>query len=164
MTKIAILSDIHDNLTNLRKCLFWCKKNNIQIIFCCGDVTNSETLKFLSDNFLGDIHLIKGNADIYDDEKINNFDNIKYYGRIANIKIDNINFGLCHEPFFIKKLSSIIKKGIIFYGHTHKPWEENKNNLKMVNPGTLSGMFSNGTFAVFNTENKKLELKILQEI
>ena len=161
---ITIISDIHDNLVNLKKCLSWCKKNNIQTIFCCGDVTNSETLKFLSSNFFGDIHLIKGNADIYYDEEIDNFKNIKYYGQIANFKIDNINFGLCHEPFLIKKLAKIIKKGIIFYGHTHKPWEEKKQDLEMINPGTLGGMFSKGTFAVFNTKNKILELKILEMI
>ncbi|MCK4745114.1 metallophosphoesterase family protein, partial [Candidatus Parcubacteria bacterium] len=49
--KVAIISDIHDNIPNLKKGLAYCAENNIEKIFCCGDVTNSETLKFLADNF-----------------------------------------------------------------------------------------------------------------
>ena len=38
---IAIISDIHDNLVNLTKCLNWCNANKIKTIICCGDITNN---------------------------------------------------------------------------------------------------------------------------
>ena len=63
--KIAIISDIHDNLVNLKKCLDWCGQNGAEAVICCGDVTNGETLAFLRDNFRGPIHLVRGNMEIY---------------------------------------------------------------------------------------------------
>ena len=168
--KIAIISDIHDNLANLEKCLNWCSKNSIAELICCGDVTNSETLKFLSNKFNNKIHLVKGNAEIYDEKEIKKYDNIKYYGRVGHFVIDNKKIGICHEPYLIKQVgtrrgaSPHEKCDIIFYGHTHKPWIEKKNNATIVNPGTLGSVFSKATFAVFNSANNEIELKILELI
>ena len=67
---IVIISDLHDNLVNLEKCLKWCSDNEISKIICCGDVTNDETLELLAGGFAGEIFLVRGNADIYDEEKI----------------------------------------------------------------------------------------------
>ncbi len=53
---------------------------------------------------------------------------------------------------------------IIFYGHTHKPWIEEQNQIKIVNPGTLGGVFQKATFALYDTGDRKLELKILETI
>ena len=50
----------------------------------------------------------------------------------------------------------------VFYGHNHTPWEEKIGNTVVANPGTLAGMFQKATFAVLDTKNKKLELKILE--
>ena len=62
---IAIISDIHDNLANLEKCLNWAKANNCGELICPGDITNSETLQFLAHHFSGPIHLVKGNMELY---------------------------------------------------------------------------------------------------
>ncbi|MCK4553997.1 YfcE family phosphodiesterase [Candidatus Parcubacteria bacterium] len=170
--KIAIISDIHDNLVNLEKCLNWCNKEKVEQLICCGDITNSETLQFLAAHFKGIIHLVKGNVEIYNEEEIGQYNNIKYYGKAGRVELGGQTIGICHEPYFIDK---IIKQGeydIIFYGHTHKPWSsyakasgdkiEEKDGIKLVNPGTLSAMFQKATFAVM--ENDNLELKILEQL
>ncbi|MCG2701238.1 metallophosphoesterase family protein, partial [Candidatus Parcubacteria bacterium] len=87
--KIAVISDIHDNSVNLKKCLDWRRQNNIEEIICCGDVTNNETLKFLSNTFTGKIHLVRGNMEIYEEEDVKKYKNIVYYGRIGRFQIDN---------------------------------------------------------------------------
>jgi len=161
---VAIISDIHDNLVNLEKCLNWCKKKKINIIICCGDVTNSETLNNLAKNFLGDIHLVKGNMEIYDDAELEKYENIIYYGKVGRFEINGKTVGACHEPIYIE---NVIKKGkcdIIFYGHTHRPWEENRQGVRAINPGTLGGMFQKSTFAVWNIEKGNIELIILDNI
>lgn len=161
--KIAIISDIHDNLVNLEKCLNWCAQNNIEEIICCGDVTNADTLKFLSGNFRGRIHLVRGNLEIMDESEAEKYDNINYYGRIARIKFGETQTGICHEPYLI---DYVLKKGecdIIFYGHTHEPWEGRKNKARLINPGTLGAMFSKATFAVWDTEND-IKLILLEQI
>ena len=161
---IAIISDIHDNLITLKKCLSWCDKNNIDRLICCGDITNSETLKYLANRFAGPIHLVRGNMEIYDEDEVEQYKNIKYYGRTGRIKLAGQQIGLCHEPYLIDKVMKSGACAIIFYGHTHKPWIAEKNNINLVNPGTLSGTFQKATFATWNTDTGQLELKLLENL
>lgn len=162
--RVAIISDIHDNLANLNKCLNWCEDNNIQAIFGCGDFTNSDTIKFLGENFQKPIFLVQGNCDFWEEKDLKNFANFNFLGRFGRFELADKKIGLCHEPIFIDKVLELGKCDIIFYGHTHRPFEENKNNTKLINPGTLGGVFQKATFATWDTESNNLELKILEFI
>ncbi|MCK4539754.1 metallophosphoesterase [Candidatus Parcubacteria bacterium] len=162
--KIAIISDIHDNIPNLKKCLFYCAENDIEKIFCCGDVTNSDTLKFLANNFQKEIYLVRGNMELFEDKEPKKYKNIIYFGRVARFELEGKKIGLCHEPFL---LDYVLKKGecdMVFYGHTHKPWIEKKSGYSFVNPGTLSGVFQKATFAVWDLKENEPELKILERM
>ena len=159
--RIAIISDIHDNLINLKKCLQWCEEQGIMVIICCGDVASSETLKFLANKFSGTIHLVRGNADIYDDDEINQYKNIQYYNKIGRIEINNRRIGICHEPYLIPKVITKEKCDIVFYGHTHKPWIAKKQKIIMINPGTLGSMFEPATFAGWDAETGDIKLRSL---
>ncbi len=161
---IAIISDIHDNLVNLQKCLDYIKDKNIEQTICCGDATNSETLKFLNDNFPAPIHLVRGNMEVYDDEDFIGLDNIKYYGRTGRVKIGKYMIGICHEPYFIERLIKAGKYDIIFYGHTHKPWTEKKSGVLTINPGNLAGVMYRATFAVWDTEKGEIKLVEVDEL
>ncbi len=162
--KIAIISDIHDNLVNLRKCLAWCEKNNIEKIICCGDVTNGETLGILAEEFGKEIFLVRGNLEIYEEEEIEPYKNYTYGGRTAIWEIGGKRVGVCHEPFLIDQVLAKGKCDIVFYGHTHQPWIEEKKGIQIVNPGTLGGVFTQATFAVWDTASGKLELKLLNSL
>jgi len=163
---LAIISDLHDNLVNLEKCLNWCKENKIAKIICLGDITNIETINYLSNNFKGEIFLVRGNIELYEEAELESYQNINYGGETKIIQIDNLNIGLCHEPQKIKKILAEAKEKIdfIFYGHTHKPWLEKDGATMIVNPGNLSGTFHEATFAYLDTTTRKLELKVLKEI
>jgi putative phosphoesterase len=163
--RLAIISDIHDNLVNLEKCLDWCRKERIETMICCGDLTNSDTLDFLAKNFKGKIHILMGNCDTYDEDLILGYSNMKYHDRKGSrLFIGKYKIGFCHEPYHIKHLFHIDKFDLIFYGHTHKPWESTENGVRLINPGTLGGLFQKATFATWESEENKLELKILEEI
>ena len=43
--KIAIISDTHDNIANLKKAAEFIKKEKIKTIILCGDIFKSETIK-----------------------------------------------------------------------------------------------------------------------
>jgi putative phosphoesterase len=160
--KIVIISDIHDNLVNLEKCLNWCKNEKIEHLICCGDVTNSETLQFLSKKFKGRIYLVQSNVEIYEEEETTQFKNIEYFGNIGKVKVNGKAVGICHEPYTVDEVIEKYKCDIIFYGHTHKPWEEERNGVKIINPGTLGGVFAKATFATYDTESGEMELKLLE--
>ncbi len=161
-TSFAVISDIHDNLPNLEKCLDWCCEQNFSEIICCGDVANSETLEILARGFDKTVHLVRGNAEIYDEKEVELYDNIKYYGHVGATQVNKRTVGFCHEPYRIPRVMALEKCDLIFYGHTHKPWESNKDNTRLINPGTLSGMFQEATFAV--VENGEVQLKILRNL
>ena len=160
---IAIISDIHDNLVNLTKCLNWCNANKIKTIICCGDITNEDTLNYLSKNFKNQIHIVKGNVELYREKHLTELKNINYYGRIGHLKLNSKTIGFCHEPFLFDKVLEK-KCDIVFYGHTHKPWIESYNNIETVNPGDLSGTWNKATFATYDVAKNKLNLKLLENI
>jgi putative phosphoesterase len=163
---IAIISDIHDNLANLEKCLSWCQQSKINSLICCGDITNLETVSYLAQNFSGEIFVVAGNAEIYKEAELAKFKNINYYGEIAINEFNGVNIGFCHEPEKIKKIQELspLELDFIFYGHTHKPWLEKKGSTLIVNPGTLGGIFTSATFAILDVEAKNLSLKILADL
>lgn len=160
---IGIISDTHDNLLRIDKMLSFLDEKKIYTIIHCGDVTNMETLKYLSQNFKGKIYLSLGNVDeMYGLEKKNiKFKNIITFEKIGELKIDDLNIAFCHFPCIAKELAEKNNYDFIFYGHTHEPWEEVINKTKLINPGTLAGMFNRSTFAILDTKNKNIELKIL---
>jgi hypothetical protein len=161
---ISIISDIHDNLPNLLKFLDWSEKNNIEKIICAGDITNSQTLKILSEKFAGDIFLVSGNAEIYNANELKKYPNIKFFGQTAIFEIEKYTIGLCHQPFLIEKVLEEKDLNYIFYGHTHQPWTEERAGIKIYNPGTLGGVFYKASFAVWDIIKDKVELKILESI
>lgn len=158
--RIAIISDIHDNHVNLENFFNWCKRENINKLICCGDIANGETLDLLAKNFKT-IYLVRGNLEIYDEAEVKQYENIKYFGRSGCFKINDRSVGLCHEKSFINDLLKKCQCAIIFYGHNHKPWIEKKDGVDLVNPGTLGGVFTRATFAVWQSENGELKLVIL---
>lgn len=162
--RIVIIADIHDNIVNLDKALAWCTDNNIESLICAGDVTNSDTLKHIANEFKGNIFLIRGNMEVYEEKEIKKYSNIKYYGRFGIAEIASKKVGLCHEPSFINELLKQDKCDFIFYGHTHKPWLEDRKGTLIINPGTLGAVFQRASFSVWDTETNKIDLKLLELI
>ncbi len=165
--KIAIFSDSHDNIPNLEKFLTWCKKNKIEQLIFCGDLSTPTTLKeILELKFKGEIHIVFGNVS---DKELEpraaaQSSNVVHHGEVGKTKIDGKKIAFTHFPQKAKKLAQSGKYDIVFYGHTHKPWKEKIGNCQLVNPGNLAGIFYKATFAIYNTKTNKLELKILENL
>ena len=165
---IAIVSDIHDNIANLRKCLDWCLGHGVEKIIQLGDITTLETIDYLATNFSGEIFMISGNLEIYRAGELAEYEykNIRYSGEIGLKEIGGLNIGFCHEPKNIKKVLKLASTApdFIFYGHTHKPWLEHDGDMIIANPGNVAGVFHQATFAVLDTVTKKLDLKIIADL
>lgn len=162
--KIAVLSDIHDNIANLQKCLEWCRQKEVERMICCGDVTNVGTLAFLTENFGNEILLVRGNLELYEEKDVAQFPTIRYLGRKDCVELAGKNIGICHEPFWVDQILADKECDIIFYGHTHKPWIEHRGKTMVVNPGTLGGVFEKAAFAFWDTSESEPTLVILELI
>ena len=162
---IAIASDLHDNLANWQIFNNYLNEQGITTLLFCGDLCNSETLQHIRQEFSGKIYFIAGNQELYDLQKVKNLKNSEFLGRYGIIEIENIKIGLIHEPYYKENLlKESDRLDYIFYGHTHKPWIADDNSLIIANPGTLGGLLYRASFALLNTKNKKLELKILDRL
>jgi hypothetical protein len=149
--KIAIISDVHNNLANLKKVLDYCAKNEIKKIICCGDLANMETLDFLNDNFSGVIYYTFGNMDdgqmtdvIWHPERIRQsaekskdlttcrYKNTFIFKKFGEVEIEKNpakpdgrgtrRIAFVHYPDKARELCESGKYDFVFHGHTHKPW------------------------------------------
>lgn len=165
--KIAIISDTHDNVPNLEKALGWMNEDGIEQIIHCGDLCAPAILvKVLVPNFSGPIHMVFGNVEDREllPKIVADFDHVTHYGDIGEVEIDGKKIAFVHFPEEGKKLAGSGKYDLVFYGHSHKPWEEKVGKARLINPGTLAGLFTKATFAVYNTKTDKLKLKILEQL
>jgi len=163
---VAIISDIHDNIANLEKCLTWCRLNKVEKIIFGGDATTLETIDYLARNFPGEIFMVKGNIELYREADLSEYKNLLYSGEAGLREIGELGIGFCHEPKNIKKVQklALAAPDFIFYGHTHKPWLEHDGETIIANPGNIAGVFHQATFAVLDTFLKKLDLKIIADL
>jgi hypothetical protein len=165
--KIAIISDTHDNLATLDKFLAYIKENPVGAVIHCGDIADGGTLKHLAENFPDNILAVFGNMDYR--ESVENAAK-KYPGRIQLFKnfgqaeIGGLRIGFCHFPEIAKTRAKESDFDFVFYGHTHKPWQEQIGSCRLANPGTLAGMFYQATFAVLDASTRNLELKIVSRL
>lgn len=162
--KFAVIADTHDNLKNLEKALNWINNlpaqagEKIKLILHCGDVCTKEVVDFINKNFIGDIKYVKGNGD-YDLDLPDDL----------SIEVDGYKIYFNHYPEEAKRMALSGKYDLVFYGHTHRPWEKQIETItggscRMINPGELAGQFYKPTFAVYDTATGKLELKILDNL
>ena len=165
--KFAIISDSHDNLPNIYKALDYIKKQGINTIIHCGDVCAPSVMKEIAEKFDGEIHLTYGNVDGDRElmEKLAaDLDNIKIHGEVGKIELGEKKIAWNHYPEEAKDIAKKNKYDLVFYGHTHRPWEEKIGNTLVLNPGTLAGLFAKATFAIYDTTKDKAQLILLEKI
>ena len=165
--KIAIISDSHDNVTNLEKLIEWLNKNKISILIHAGDLCAPGVLvKTLAPEFKGQIHMISGK--VHDDatlEKVaSQFSNVKYYGEKGEIEIENKKIALVHFKEEAEKLVAENKYDLVVFGHTHQSEIQKINQTQLVNPGTVGGLYNKATFVIYDTDTEKLEIKELDNL
>lgn len=164
--KIAIISDTHDNLASLKRAVSWINKEKIKTIIHCGDIFKPETLKEGLKEYRGKIYVIFSEADAsFSKIPQNSFEDLpksKVFGKFGQIKIGGRKIAFCHFPEIVKELTTTQKYDLVFYGHTHKPWEEKVGKTRLVNPGNIAGILFRPSFAIYNTKTDKLELRILK--
>jgi putative phosphoesterase len=158
--KFAIVSDTHDNMANFSKVIDFLNTQNIKVMLHCGDICNQTTIDEAVKNFNGGIKFVRGNGD-FELENIPETMEIELGGNPSTgLKAKKIFFN--HYPNIAKKMAESGSYDLVFYGHTHRSWEEKIGNCRLINPGEIAGQRYKPCFAIYDTENDHLELKILE--
>ena len=159
---IGVLSDIHDNLGNLRKALAVFKERGIMTLIFCGDFCSPIPSRVLGGEFEGDIHVVFGNGD-GDRFAIANiagtqFPNLVLHGEHAELEFDGTNVAVTHYPFYARALARTGDYAAVFSGHTHQLHEERIGDCLWLNPGEILGWQGLASCAVYDTDSNSAEI------
>lgn len=159
--KIAIISDIHDNLTRWEEVARSLESRKINVAICCGDVTSIDTLEIVSES-LKTVYLALGNAD--HDIKIKTGlvpENVEWAEEVFSLNLEGLKIGIVHNDRVAEQLANTGKYDVVFYGHTHTPWEKIVGKTLLLNPGEVCGRYGQPSFAIFNTKSNVANLQLI---
>jgi putative phosphoesterase len=153
--KIAICSDIHDNIWKLERALPGMSQADALIF--CGDFCAPFTLTQLALGFKGPVHAVLGNND--GDQRLllqmaERAGNVALHGQIAEIQLGGARIAVNHYPEIAHGLASSGLYDIVCYGHNHTLNQETFGKTLLLNPGEIMGRFGRSTYMVLDTASQ----------
>ena len=139
--KIAILSDIHDNVWALAAAL-----ENIQAaeaMVCCGDLCSPFIIPLLAEGFSErPIHIVFGNndADLFRiTRQAARFPQVQLHGAFFQGELDGLRFAANHYDDIAQGIALSGAYQVVCYGHNHAFKIAPVGSALTINPGTLLG-------------------------
>lgn len=137
---VAIISDIHDNVWNLRSVL--AAAGTADVLVCCGDLCAPFMVARLAEGFGSrPIHVVFGNndGDLYRITGVAaGFGNVHLHGELFSDQLDGRAFVVTHYD----TVAATIDRGaaeVICYGHNHQYALERRDGCWLINPGAVMG-------------------------
>jgi uncharacterized protein len=161
--KIAILSDIHDNVWNLAVALQGMQQAEVMI--CCGDLCSPFVVGLLANGFQNrKIHIVFGNndGDLYRiTDNARKFKDVCLHGAFFEKPLGGKNFAVNHYPEIARAIAKAGKHDVVCYGHNHEFDIAPGVSTLMINPGTIMGYDPveqkdvAPTFVIYDTEENQ---------
>ena len=131
MQRILIVSDTHKRLGNLYEALE--KEGSVDAMIHLGDLEGDEDI--VNEMIPGPVYMVPGNNDYYSQAP-----------RELEIQLAGKNVLLTHGHYYYVSLDlqTIRQEGIargmdiVMFGHTHKPYFDQREGIILLNPGSLS--------------------------
>jgi putative phosphoesterase len=157
--RIAVLSDIHDNIWQLEKVLALAADGDVLIF--CGDFCAPFTLTQIAEGFPGPVHVVWGNND--GDKWLltrndNSAGNVTLHGELAELELGRRKIAVNHYPHIARPLAESGDYDAVFYGHDHTALVERVGDALLLNPGEVMGRFGVSTFAWYDTRTGEAEI------
>jgi putative phosphoesterase len=156
--KIAILSDIHDNIWHLKTLLEGLEAD--ALIFC-GDFCAPFTLAQIAEGFSGPVHAVFGNNDgdpLFLARVAGNHAHVTLHGQFAELEIDGRQVAVTHYPQIGQALARGGVYDLVCHGHSHERVVERTGKTLRVNPGEVMGRFGLSTYALYDTTTGQAEI------
>ena len=151
--KVALCSDIHDNIWALERALPLMRQ--AEALICCGDFCAPFTLAQLAEGFRGPIHVVWGNNDGDKwllTKQAARFAQVVLYGELAEFELGGLRVGVNHYPQIAQGLARSGKYDLVCYGHDHLAHSELVGGCRLLNPGELMGRLGPCRFALLDTQ------------
>lgn len=167
--KIAVISDIHDNVWNLQAALG--ALDHTDALLCLGDLNSPFVVPMLAQGYAErPIHIVFGNndGDLFRITKnASAFPNITLHGEFFRDELGGKHISASHFHTIAAELQTSTTD-LICYGHNHLYKAERRGGCLIVNPGPVmgfdpgSGQDVPATFVVYDTEQHAIESFVVQ--
>ncbi len=147
--KLAIISDIHDNIWNLRAALNYIGGANVDTLICCGDLCSPFVVGLLASGFRGPIHAVAGNNEgdwrqiMLIGAKANKDRNeaaqITFHGQFFEGELGGKQVAVNHYPEIALAIAAAGHYDLVCFGHNHHYEIRQFEKTLALNPGALMG-------------------------
>lgn len=163
--RVAILSDIHDNLWNLAVAMDTVR--TADALLCCGDLCSPFVIDELTKCEI-DIHIVFGNndADLYRiTAKALKKPNCQVHGELFEATFDGRRVAMNHFDYLARPIAKSGDYDVVCFGHNHELEISRQSTTLLINPGPIMGAkFSSGkwedtaaTFVIYDTRTDSVE-------
>jgi len=132
---IAVMSDSHDNIWNLREALAIIKQRNAQMIIHCGDFIAPFTLT----------------------EPLTSLTNLTLYDPVGLVDADGFKIAFTHHGIVGEGLAAVGKFNLVCFGHSHKYYFKKNGRTILLNPGEIMGKDGLPSFCLVDTNTGNVE-------
>jgi putative phosphoesterase len=157
--KIGIMSDSHDHIENIKKCVALFREREVEFVIHLGDFVNPNSVRAMKGLKL---IAVFGNNDGDIFRLMQAFHEIDggMKGDFHEFEADNIRFAAYHgtEPGITNALIQCGKYDVVMYGHTHTCVNAQSEKTLVINPGTSHGFGDRATVMIFDTKNRTSEM------
>ncbi|MBE9551421.1 MAG: YfcE family phosphodiesterase [Proteobacteria bacterium] len=157
---LAVMSDTHDHIWNVRKALLVIKERGAKAIIHCGDYVAPFMLKEL-DQAQIPVHGVFGNNDgdqyLLTKLSLTEFSNITLYGLTGELNLSGFVVAFTHYRVVADGLAASGRFDLVCFGHSHKASLERAAKTDLLNPGDVMGKDGSPGFYLVDTSARKYE-------
>ena len=159
--RIAVTSDIHDNIWNLQRALTDINARGLEAFLFLGDFCAPFTLKQIGDEFTsGPVHAVFGNNDgdpFLLSRIAGGFDHVTLHAQLAELELGGRRIALNHYPEIAQRLAESGAYDAVFSGHDHTRNIQTVGSTLWANPGEIMGRFGDASYGIYDTESNTFE-------
>ena len=144
--RVAVISDIHDNLWNLAAAIEHVSAAADALI-CCGDLCSPFVMDLLA-RFPGRVDIVFGNndADLFRITRKSS-DRVRVHGEFFETEQDGKKIAVNHFDYLARPIAAAGLYDFVCYGHNHEFSVARVGRTLAINPGPIMGArFPGGTW------------------
>lgn len=159
--QVAIVSDIHDHIGNLRRVLR--DAAGAEIVLCCGDLCSPFMVDELAEGFRGPIHVVFGNndGDLYRIARAaREHDHVHLGGEFLEVQprgAGGRRMAVHHFPEVGRAVAESGRYDLVCFGHSHEYEQGRIGETRYVNPGEVMGRYGSVSYALYDTGSGEVE-------
>lgn len=149
--KIGIISDSHDSVSATEQAVEAMRAGGCSFLIHAGDICSPFIARIISESGMAHAAVFGNN----DGDRLALSRMLDITPAPRHITVGGRSIVIFHEPFINDYIDPSCVD-LLVYGHTHRSHAEVRGGMLVLNPGTLSGILSDGrTFAIYDTETRK---------